>query len=86
MADAADHFRDPAPRHPDSAACTEKQLSSEENGITDRHRIRPNHASASKYMQSHELVKIDANASTGRDQGRTITPPVMGIGTPVVAG
>jgi hypothetical protein len=37
-------------------------------------------------MQWHELVKIDANASTGRDQGRTITPPVMGIGTPVVAG
>jgi hypothetical protein len=37
-------------------------------------------------MHMHESVKLDAIGSTSRDQGRAITPPVMGIGTPVVAG
>jgi hypothetical protein len=41
-------------------------------------------------MQVHETVKIDARisawASTVIDHGRAITPPVIGIGTPVVAG
>jgi hypothetical protein len=37
-------------------------------------------------MQMHEYVKIDAFASTNRDHGRAITPPVIGIGTPVVVG
>src|SRR3954467_15413246 len=41
-------------------------------------------------MQLHPTVKFNAFASTGIDvgslQGRAITPPVIGIGTPVVAG
>jgi hypothetical protein len=43
-------------------------------------------AVASNYMQLHESVKIEATASTAIDHGRAITPPVIGIGTPVVAG
>jgi hypothetical protein len=35
-------------------------------------------------MQVHETVK--ARRSRPDDQGRTIIPPVIGIGTPVVAG
>jgi hypothetical protein len=34
-------------------------------------------------MHLHVTVKIDASAS---DHGRAISPPVIGIGTPVVAG
>jgi hypothetical protein len=37
-------------------------------------------------MRLHVTVKIDALASTSLDHGRAITPPVIGIGTPVVAG
>jgi hypothetical protein len=37
-------------------------------------------------MQMHKAVKIDAIASTTLDHGRAISPPVIGIGTPVVAG
>jgi hypothetical protein len=37
-------------------------------------------------MQMHKTVKIDATASTTLDHGRAITPPVIGIETPVVAG
>jgi hypothetical protein len=42
-------------------------------------------------MHLHVPVKINASASTYRDliqslQGLAITPPVIGIGTPVVAG
>jgi hypothetical protein len=37
-------------------------------------------------MHLHETVKIDAIASTTLDHGRAISPPVIGIGTPVVAG
>jgi hypothetical protein len=38
------------------------------------------------YMHLHETVKIDPIASPTRDYGLAITPPVIGIGTPVVAG
>jgi hypothetical protein len=40
-------------------------------------------------MHLHASVKVNALASTSRDrpvQGLAITPPVIGIGTPVVAG
>jgi hypothetical protein len=37
-------------------------------------------------MHLHITVKIDALASISLDQGRAMTPPVIGIGTPVVAG
>jgi hypothetical protein len=44
-------------------------------------------------MHLHEIVKVNAFASTDVDpgwpcsrHGRAMTPPVIGIGTPVVAG
>jgi hypothetical protein len=41
-------------------------------------------------MHLHEGVKVDAIASTDLDpdqsHGRAMIPPVIGIGTPVVAG
>jgi hypothetical protein len=38
-------------------------------------------------MHLHENVKPDGNpATSSMDHGRAITPPVIGIGTPVVAG
>jgi hypothetical protein len=41
-------------------------------------------------MHLHAVVKVDAIASTtldpGQSQGRAMIPPVIGIGTPVVAG
>ena len=48
-------------------------------------------ATASKIDAFAYNVKIDASASTdvtsgNRLQGLAITPPVIGIGTPVVAG
>ena len=43
-------------------------------------------AFALNYMHPHETVKLDAIASTAPAHGLAITPPVMGNGTPVVAG
>jgi hypothetical protein len=39
-------------------------------------------------MHLHIVVKVDATASTDIDPryGRAMIPPVIGIGTPVVAG
>jgi hypothetical protein len=39
-------------------------------------------------MHLHAVVKVDAIASTDGDPGygRAMIPPVIGIGTPVVAG
>jgi hypothetical protein len=39
-------------------------------------------------MHLHAIVKVDAIASTtlDPDQGLAMIPPVIGIGTPVVAG
>jgi len=43
-------------------------------------------AIAYNYMQMHETSQVGAYRQPCRTHGRAITPPVIGNGTPVVAG